>query len=68
MCYYCYQGMNKDKLLFQLKSILDQENYSKWNQTSVNFMELIIRDPSSSEELRNVATSLLEGYRTWITA
>jgi len=57
--------MDKKVLLVQLKSMLNQECYSKWNETSLKFMELIISDDENVEELRNVAKKLLEGYHIW---
>ena len=63
MCNRCYQAMDKKLLLFQLKYILHQEKYVGWNETSTNFMKLIMADETNVAELREIATKLLEGYQ-----
>ena len=64
MCNRCYQGMDKKILLSQLKYMLYHQHYSGWNETSANFMKLIIADETNVEELRDIARKLLEGYHS----
>ena len=65
MCYHCYQGMDKETIMDQLKDALHRQDYPAFNGTSVNMLKIIIADKTHDEEMKDLARKVLEEYHAW---